>query len=257
MISEMPEKKSIYLTSLAVLMFFTANLAASEPILHLGFDGNTTPASESTLKALPGNTTQVDYSKGIAGKSIICGKTPGINYYLKEHAVLKQGSISLWFRWDEPDSESYIQMARFFAADGNELMLYILPHRHFAFQALRRGPAFNVIEKTRLFAVRHIIDQWREKPGQWHFIAVTWTPEKAYVYFDGIPVAENPLFAGTPVKFYAFRIAEPSYSWEKGRMTGKNYHIDEFKIYDKSLPHMEIIETYEKLKAPIASEDVF
>ena len=69
------------------------------------------------------------------------------------------------------------------------------------------------------------------KPGQWHFIAGTWSSEGVRAYVDGQPAA-GPVEGSLPAQFRAtFRIGDQA--WQFPRSTSSL--VDEVRIYDRPL----------------------
>lgn len=119
-------------------------------------------------------------------------------YQLSSQHVMPQGTIRFSFRWIEPDAKSYITLVQLDGADGM-LRLYVYPHPHFGFLALRTFKDRSRSET--LAASRRLIDFWRKNPETMHRIVLTWTPTEGRLYLDGFPVSTSSVFAEKKVSF--------------------------------------------------------
>lgn len=75
------------------------------------------------------------------------------------------------------------------------------------------------------------------KPGEWHHIAGTWSPEGVQAYFDGKPASAQPLPGAGPKTVGDFFILgdEP---WQFPRTNSSV--LDEVRIYDRALSPLQI-----------------
>jgi len=155
---------------------------APSPDFTLDFSHGTSAVIGGEL--VPGNLEGTFISEDSPhGKAMLSGPNSGYLYFPAENAVNPQsGTVEMWVcpqDWNGTEQQFHV----FFNARGQG-MLYLYKYYQGGLLMLS-APTFN----GPYFSTSANIDTWQ--PGQWHFIAGTWSSTRNAVYVDGTLVSTS------------------------------------------------------------------
>ncbi|NCO34678.1 MAG: hypothetical protein AUJ92_07515 [Armatimonadetes bacterium CG2_30_59_28] len=207
-----------------ISLFASAVLGQTKPVLTLtfddGFDGK---GQAGVVKAIP--VEKPELAPGKFGQALKSGPTIGYVDYPTEGLLnLSGGTVEMWvcpLDWKPDDGKFHV----FFEVRG-EGALYL--YKYWTGTNLLMltcddlsGPYAGSQTPT---------EHW--KPGEWHHIAGTWSPQGVQAYVDGKPAGAY-LVAGNPPKSFAKTFNIGDRPWQFERTTASL--IDEVRIYDRPL----------------------
>ena len=188
-------------------------------------------------KAIETSGGRVQFVDGVSGRALQCGKGGACVQY--EHAGnldIKEGTLSMW-----------VTPVHWLGAEGEM--------SHTLFLLGRPGKGYFGIQKamfnSRLPYVQYYMVQypWRKtvamnvhdnvpnwKPGDWHWVVMTWTAEQMTLYVDGLKKGSkgfNPALSARDLTSPYFMIGKSSGGAEQTA-------IDEVKIFSRALTETEL-----------------
>jgi len=208
----------------AVLLSTMGTLAPAAPTVYYSFDQDMDGAGPrgrivSTARGKP------SLAPGRNGMGLLVGPQHG---YLECPTTglfsVQGGTVEMWVQavdWEASDPKFHV----FFEMRGEAGVLYL--YKYFSSDRLLMlcgpavaGPLSNAQLPTTF------------RPGEWHHVAGTWSPEGVMAYFDGKPATERPVPGVLPVTLAAtFRLGDEP--WQFPRTNSSI--IDDVRIYDRAL----------------------
>ena len=161
---------------------------------------------------------------GKVGQGLQVGPTYGV-LKCPSAGVLRPdaGTVEMWVKavdWDSSDPKFHV----FFDTRGQGV-LYLYEYFNTDRLLMLSGPdVAGPLSNSQITTTF--------KPGEWHHIAGTWSPQGVMAYFDGKPAAAMPIPAQLPSKVGEFFLLgdEP---WQFPRENSSV--IDEVRLYDRAL----------------------
>ena len=198
---------------LAVLQLYAAPAANfhceyNQDFHALGGPGGSTPGKHS--QEMLWETLAAYMRPGIVGNAALTGTSEdkkqefNIIYPAGDILTPASGSVAFWVQpvnWDVTDKSYHV----FFRARGKdaELLVYKVPNNYGPFLRFIIGPARKVNNRNIWTTLNVNVGSW--KRGEWHFVVITWSKNKAAIYVDGKLGTEKPL-PHLPGKFDRFGV---------------------------------------------------
>jgi len=222
--------RSPALLAMTLALLTSAAQAQIAPVLTIHFDKDFHGVGPQGAVVRGTPVGKPELAEGKFGRALKTGSPTGfVDYPTKGILNPRRGTIEMWVcpvDWLPDDGKFHA----FFAVRGQGA-LYL--YKYFSGTRLLMLTGNDV--KGPFTSSQFPVNDW--KPGQWHHLAGSWSPQGVLAYVDGKPADKQPLAGLLPTALDpTFRIGDQP--WQFPRATTSL--IDEVRIYDRTLTPAQI-----------------
>lgn len=222
-----------------------AEVAADSLVFAVDFD-DTTDAVKSVGRAAAAEFRGVKvFEEGISGKAVRLGEKAGCPlYYTKDTLDFdKPGSVIIWFKGDNWHGQKSGRGVGLWGLGnaGGVIMIQTASGKDGTCPCRQPLELYLLHSKVRK-NVRYIIPApaLTKLCQGWHMVSIAWDKEYIYLSYDGKAYKANKL--QTPLSNAEFAHCN---RFAIGSNYGKNFLVDNFRIYGKKLSDAELLQIWE------------